>query len=69
MPISYTTIPKPSVPTYTGIPSVATPSYTKVSELAESILDEAGIDLFDEDGNHLKLEQRPIIFTSVVTPA
>ncbi len=69
MPISYTTIPRPSVPTYTDLSSVATPSYTKISELAESILDEAGIDLFDESGISLKLEQRPIIFTSVVTPA
>lgn len=69
MPISYTTISRPSVPTYTGLSSVATPSYTKISELAESILDEAGIDLFDESGISLKLEQRPIIFTSVVTPA
>lgn len=69
MPISYTTIPRPSVPTYTGLSSVATPSYTKISELAESILDEAGIDLFDESGIPIKLEQRPVIFTSVVTPA
>ena len=46
MPISYTTIPRPSVP-----------SYTPVSELYDDILDESGVSILDESSGKLKSEQ------------
>ena len=69
MPISYTTIPKPSTPTYTSLPVVSAPSYTEVSEISDRILDEASFAILDESGDYIRSEQKPTIFTTVVTPA
>lgn len=69
MPISYTTIPKPSTPTYTSLPVVSAPSYTEVSEISERILDEDSFAILDESGAYIRSEQKPTIFTSVAIPS
>lgn len=58
MPISYTTIPRPSVP-----------SYTPVSELYDDILDESGVSILDESSGKLKSEQKVGVFTSIPRPS
>lgn len=58
MPISYTTIPRPSVP-----------SYTPVSELYDDILDESGVSILDESSGKLKSEQKVDVFTSIPRPS
>ena len=58
MPISYTTIPRPSVP-----------AYTPSSELYDDILDESGGIILDESSGKLKSEQKVDVFTSIPRPS
>lgn len=58
MPISYTTIPTPSIP-----------AYSSVSEILDDILDESGGAILDELSGRLKSEQKVDVFTSIPRPS